>query len=253
MLIWRFLEKRRSRFLFLLSAMTIIFVMTLFCRKESLFCLRTTFQQWKISRQTKCRSRHRQVRFCDLISTMIWIFQLRNRVFRCSTCCNWKRNWSTWSTKRKSWKHDCRREWRFWNARSKSRKMSMIFWMIKSMKLKLVSTCRKSVARAQRFFFSRSYRRLFLSAIKTFTRFSRVVKTCFRSLITDVKKCFDFCLFFLSCVKNRSNSSSKNRLWFSFSIRSRRRRSQSQIRWRRRSFFFSSWRRDSRREQVLWQ
>ena len=147
--------------------------------------------------------------------------------------------------------------------------MFMIFWMIESMKLKLVSTCRKSVAQAQRFFFSRSYRRLFLSAIKTFTRFFRVVKTCLRSFITDVKKCFDSCLFSFSCVKNRSNSSSKNfsrrcrslrrclffrcRLWFFFSIRSRRRRSQSQIRWRRRSFFFSSWRRDSRREQVLWQ
>ena len=43
------------------------------------------------------------------------------------------------------------------------------------------------------------------------------------------------------------------RFWFFFSIRSRCRRSQSQIRWRRRSLSFSSWRRDSRRRQVLWQ
>ena len=71
MLIRRFLKKRRSRFLFFFSTMTIIFVIILFCRKKSLFCLRTIFQQWKISRQTKCRFRHRQVRFCDLISTMI--------------------------------------------------------------------------------------------------------------------------------------------------------------------------------------
>ena len=110
MLIWRFLKKRRSRLLFFFSAMTIIFVMILFCRKKFLFCLRTILQQWKISRQTKCRFRHRQVRFCDLTSTIIWIFQLRNRIFRCSTCCNWKKSWSTWSTRRKSWKHDCKRE-----------------------------------------------------------------------------------------------------------------------------------------------
>ena len=86
----------------------------------------------------------------------------------------------------------------------------MIFWMIKLMKLKFVSICRKSVARVQRFFFSRSYRRLFLSAIKIFTRFSRAVKTCFRCFITDVKRCFDSCFFFFSCVKNRSNFFSKD-------------------------------------------
>ena len=73
--------------------------------------------------------------------------------------------------------------------------MNIICWIIKSIKLKFTSTNRKSVTRIERFFLY-SFRCLFLSTIKFFTRLFRVVKICFDFFITDVKKCFDFSFVF---------------------------------------------------------
>ena len=78
--------------------------------------------------------------------------------------------------------------------------------MIKSIKLKFTSTDRKSMTRIQRSLFSCNFRRLFLSKIKFFTWSFRIVKICFDSFISDVKKCFDSFFVFFSCVKSRLNS-----------------------------------------------